>query len=44
MVVFEQLQREANREQPLLRAVMQVALESTTLCVAGGDDPGARRF
>ena len=37
-----ELQREPEREQPLLGAVMQIALEPAALLVSGGDDPRAR--
>ena len=37
--VAQELQCEPEREQPLLRAVVQVALESSAFRVAGGDDP-----
>ena len=40
--VAQELQCEADREQPLLRTVVQVALESSSFRVAGGDDPGSR--
>ena len=38
-----ELQREPEREQPLLRAVVEVALEPPPLLVPGADDAGARR-
>ena len=37
----EELQAHAEREEPLLGAVVEVALESPPLLVAGADDPGA---
>ena len=37
-----ELQREPEREQPLLRAVVEVALEPPPLLVAGADDAGSR--
>ena len=35
-------QRQPDRDQPLLRAVVQVALDPAALLVAGGDDPRPR--
>jgi hypothetical protein len=35
-------QRQPDRDQPLLRAVVDVPLEPTPLLVAGGDDPRPR--
>ena len=40
--VLQQAQLQRDRHQPLLRAVVQVALEPPALGVAGGDDPLAR--
>jgi hypothetical protein len=37
-----ELEGEAECEEALLRSVVEVALEPTSLCVAGGDDPGPR--
>ena len=36
-------QHQRQRDEPLLRAVVEVALEPPALVVAGRDDPGARR-
>ena len=36
-------QHQRQRDEPLLRAVVEVALEPAALVVAGRDDPGARR-
>ena len=36
-------ERERERDEPLLRAVVEVALEPAPLCVARLDDAGARR-
>jgi hypothetical protein len=38
----EELEPHSEREEPLLGAVVQVALEPPPLLVAGADDPGAR--
>jgi hypothetical protein len=35
------LERERQRDEPLLCTVVQVALDASTLGVAGRDDPGA---
>ena len=40
--VLQQPQLQRDRHEPLLRAVVQVALEPAALRVAGGDDPLAR--
>ena len=37
-------ERQPDRDQPLLRAVVEVALEPAALLVAGGDDARARRL
>ena len=41
-LISDELQREAEAEQPLLGAVVQIALEPAPLLVAGRDDPRAR--
>ena len=43
-LVLRVAQREPDRDQPLLRAVVQVALDPPALGVAGGDDPRPRRL
>ena len=43
-LVLQVAQGEADRDEPLLRAVVDVALEPAALLVAGGDDAGARRL
>ena len=41
-VAVEQLEAHPEREQPLLRAVVEVALQPPALLVAGADDPRPR--
>ena len=41
-VAAEELEPHAEREEPLLGAVVQIALEPPPLLVAGADDPGPR--
>ena len=42
--MLDQAQLHRERDEPLLRAVVQVALEAPPLRVAGGDDALARRL
>jgi hypothetical protein len=40
-VASEELESHSEREEPLLGAVVEVALEAPSFLVAGADDPGA---
>src|SRR5690348_3950512 len=42
--VLRKPERQRQRDEPLLRAVVEVALELAPLLVAGGDDARARRL
>lgn len=43
VVPTREADRETERDQALLRPVVQVSLERSALALAGGDDPLARR-